>query len=254
VVSEFLLHVNSNIAGNISGLVQKSSVNDLESAAHIAVIAASHINGFHGVQGWIFLEELMRQATPLSAGPLRSLVDSSHHLTSLMNELIIPYQGPDGLEWPQLLRELPGVFLGSYHRLTDRARKAAGVFDTIRLSDNCKMLTFLEQKNLDNLGFGDDDQHEILMKWSGEKEKTAEDDEDDVKMVGEDKFLHITACFSVTNFTRACHLKPYLRRRKLNLYVLQEFEAGEFEACCPFPEDELERPNGVSIILKLKIA
>jgi hypothetical protein len=167
-----------------------------------------------------------------------------------MNEFIIPYQGPDGHEWPQLLRELPGVFLGSYHRLPDGARKD-GVFDTIRISDKRKMPTFLEQKNWSSLG--SDDQRKILMKWSGEKEKKSKDDEEDVKMVEKDKFLHITACCMITDFTQACQLKQYLHKRKLNLYVLREIEAGAFEASCPFPENELDRPNGVSIILELKL-
>ena len=70
VVSEVLSHLlpykaKKNSMGNLKSL--KSIGNDLEVAAHISIVTASHINGFCGIEGWEFLVEvvLCRQVSSL---------------------------------------------------------------------------------------------------------------------------------------------------------------------------------------------
>jgi hypothetical protein len=126
-----------------------SSGNDLEVAAHIAIMAASHINGFRGVKGWTFLEELLKESTPLK-NATRSLVGKiPKQLKLLMNNITIPYLGPDGHEWPESLLTVPGVRAASYYRLPDLSQKDAAFKIFLEASEVEEKKAVLESKNLD---------------------------------------------------------------------------------------------------------
>ncbi len=122
VVSEFLELLTENASLSLSrpnSGTMKSSCNELEVAAHIAVMAASHINGFRGVKGFTFLEELLKESTPMK-NATRSIVGTiPKQLKLLMDNITIPYLGPDGHEWPESLLTLPGVRAASYYRVGD---------------------------------------------------------------------------------------------------------------------------------------
>jgi len=151
-VSEFLELSTENASLSLSRpntISMKSSGNDLEVAAHIAVMAASHINGFRGVKGFTFLEELLKESTPMK-NATRSIVGKiPKQLKLLMSNITIPYLGPDGPEWPESLLTLPGVRAASYYSVGDLMQKDATFKIFLETSEEESKKAVLESKNLD---------------------------------------------------------------------------------------------------------
>jgi len=223
---------------------KRNDGNILEVAARISVTAASHSNGFGGVNSIAFLENYVNHCDQTEEAPFPLNLGATEHLSGLLGQIIIPYLGPDGNKWPTELIDMSefGIYASNYNRCADLSQ-VDGYFDILVVEPKA---CFTEENTNSPFLYGQKSQ--CITEQKNREEAISLGQQCDILTTSltYQFALHITTCLQLTDFRENQQLLNLACDKSLNVYIVQK--NGVSKEIEVYPFHEVECPTSICIV------